>query len=79
LTDVRLPTAVLGPNGGALLAVRGRPFLRTPAPTMVGPHRAGELPEITIIGGLEQPSNVVALVQVTDLLAHARRNRMHGE
>lgn len=72
LTDVRLPAAVLGQNRAALLAIRGRPFLRTPAPTLVGPHRPGELPEITIIGSLEEPSNFVALVQVTDLLAHAR-------
>jgi uncharacterized protein YfaS (alpha-2-macroglobulin family) len=80
VTDIRLPETVLGSNHGTLLAIRGRGFLKLPPPPRVPRviRTVGEIQEIQIIASMNPLSNFVALVQITDLVAHAKVDAAWG-
>ena len=71
-TDIPLPGTLLDRYPGALFAIRARAIWD---PTIVGgplEARPGQLPTVQVVGEPDPLSNYIAIVQVTDLVAHVK-------
>ena len=75
ITEVPIPSGLLNASGGApLIAIRARSLSSVRAVALDPPDTAGvqRISEIRITASSDELTRNVALVQVTDLLAHAR-------
>ena len=72
ITELPIPLHVLRTSTGSLFAIRAAGIARaSPIPTNIV-RRRGELQPIEIVGSLHEPSRRTAIVQFTDLIAHAK-------
>jgi len=71
VTDIRIPANLLARYAGSLLAIRARSIRNTRGSADTGSSQT-QPAVVGVVGAPPQPSKAVALVQVTDLLAHAK-------